>query len=38
AGSLARIPGDIRAVGFAHGTPLNEAGIAAFLKFVDRLQ
>jgi glyoxylase-like metal-dependent hydrolase (beta-lactamase superfamily II) len=37
AGSLARIPSDVRAVGFAHGTPLNEAGISAFQEFVDQL-
>jgi hypothetical protein len=37
AGSLARIPRDVRAVGFAHGTPLNEAGISAFHEFLDCL-
>jgi glyoxylase-like metal-dependent hydrolase (beta-lactamase superfamily II) len=37
AGSLARIPGDVRAVGFAHGAPLDEAGIPAFQEFVKRL-
>jgi glyoxylase-like metal-dependent hydrolase (beta-lactamase superfamily II) len=36
AGSLARVPSDVRAVGFAHGTPLTGAGISAFREFVDQ--
>jgi glyoxylase-like metal-dependent hydrolase (beta-lactamase superfamily II) len=37
AGSLARIPRDVRAVGFAHGAPLEETGIPAFHQFLDHL-
>ena len=37
AGSLTRIPREVRAVGFAHGTPLDETGISAFHTFLDHL-
>jgi glyoxylase-like metal-dependent hydrolase (beta-lactamase superfamily II) len=37
AGSLARIPADVRAVGFAHGTPLDRSGVSAFQEFVGQL-
>ncbi|MBF9066507.1 MBL fold metallo-hydrolase [Streptacidiphilus fuscans] len=37
AGSLARIPGDVRAVGFAHGAPLNGDGVQAFHAFIAQL-
>jgi glyoxylase-like metal-dependent hydrolase (beta-lactamase superfamily II) len=37
AGSLARIPREVRAVGFAHGAPLEETAIPAFHQFLDHL-
>jgi glyoxylase-like metal-dependent hydrolase (beta-lactamase superfamily II) len=38
AGSLAKLPSDLRAVAFAHGAPLTEAGIPAFRAFLDALE
>ncbi|WP_227026057.1 isocitrate lyase/phosphoenolpyruvate mutase family protein [Streptomyces fodineus] len=35
--SLAKLPHDLRAVGFAHGTPLAGAGVDAFLRFLSDL-
>lgn len=32
--ALARIPSDVRAIGFAHGTPLTGDGVEAFHRFV----
>lgn len=37
AGAPARLPGDLRAAGFAHGAPLSGAGIGAFHRFLDAL-
>jgi glyoxylase-like metal-dependent hydrolase (beta-lactamase superfamily II) len=37
AGSLAKLPGDLKAVGFAHGAPLTEPDIPLFRGFLDTL-
>jgi glyoxylase-like metal-dependent hydrolase (beta-lactamase superfamily II) len=36
--SIARIPGDVTAVGFAHGAPLSGSGIESFRAFLERLR
>ncbi|WP_055489065.1 MBL fold metallo-hydrolase [Streptomyces sp. TP-A0356] len=37
-GSLARIPRDLKAVGFAHGTPLTGSGVDTFHEWLNALQ
>lgn len=36
--SVARIPGDVKAVGFAHGKPLSGPGIESFRAFLQQLR
>jgi len=38
AGSLGKLPRDLKAVAFAHGTPLTESGIPTFQTFLDTLE